>query len=331
MGRAEAVRVSGPFSDKVHCSKIARYSRANSRQRATEADRRLSIFSAVHNRRPWAAPYRGPNLEAFLGSARCTGKYQMIYAGLGITAVALTATAAVASAQAQTQTETPGRTVWDHNGSVMYLVANGPSREFYYQKPRPGMLDAGARPGSLLFRGQVHGGQYSGTAYFFNPHCGSIPFEVKGPILEDEERIALTGQAPRVGQNCRTYGSYTSNLEFRRSKSDEANQIQEAKTATLAPALVASRTEIKADVASTNRGEVSAAPTEQRATRNEAPSTSASLVDSQGPGAPAAMTSVPNETPGAKDLDKYLWGTAFLIMIVWLLIKLFGNVLIRMK
>jgi hypothetical protein len=88
-------------------------------------------------------------------------------------------------------------------------------------------------------------------------------------------------------------------------------------------------------VSSTNRGEVPRAPTEQRATRNETPSTtknsSASLVDSKGPGTPAVRTSVPNETPGAKDLDKYLWGAAFLIMIVWLLIKLFGKVLIGMK
>ena len=37
-------------------------------------------------------------------------------------------------------------TIWDHNGSVMYLIANGSSREFYYQRPRPGMLEAGARP-----------------------------------------------------------------------------------------------------------------------------------------------------------------------------------------
>jgi hypothetical protein len=53
------------------------------------------------------------------------------------------------------------------------------------------------------------------TADIFNPHCGPIPFEVKGPILDDQ-RIVLTGQAPRVGRNCQTYGSYTSNLEFRR-------------------------------------------------------------------------------------------------------------------
>jgi hypothetical protein len=59
------------------------------------------------------------------------------------------------SVYAQTQTAPPDSTIWDHNGSVMYLVANGSSREIYYQKPRPGMLDAGARPGSVLFRGEV--------------------------------------------------------------------------------------------------------------------------------------------------------------------------------
>ena len=34
---------------------------------------------------------------------------------------------------------TAERTFWDHNGSVVYLVANGSSREFYYQRPRLGM------------------------------------------------------------------------------------------------------------------------------------------------------------------------------------------------
>jgi hypothetical protein len=155
--------------------------------------------------------------------------------------------------------------------------------KFYYQKPRPGMLDAGARPGSLLFRGRVNGGQYSGTAYFFNSHCGAIPFEVKGPSLGDEERIVLTGQAPRVGRDCRTYGSYQSNLEFRRSRSDEANQPLEPKPATPPSAIEASRTEIKPDASPTNSGEVPRAPIGQRATRIETPSTpsSASFVDPQ--------------------------------------------------
>ena len=73
-------------------------------------------------------------------------------------------------------------TIWDHNGSVMYLIANGSSREFYYQRPRPGMLEAGARPDSLLFRGQINDGQFSGTAYVFNAHCGQVPFDVKDPF-----------------------------------------------------------------------------------------------------------------------------------------------------
>jgi hypothetical protein len=131
------------------------------------------------------------------------------------------------SAHAQTQTASPEPTTWDHNGSVMYLVENGSSREFRYQKPRPGMLEAGARPGSLLFRGQVDNGQYAGTAYIFNPHCGAVSFQVKGSVLDNGERIMLTGQAPHVGRNCRTYGSYTNDLEFRRLKPTEAAQSQE--------------------------------------------------------------------------------------------------------
>ena len=74
----------------------------------------------------------------------------MIRVELAVAAIALIATVAVASAQAQTQTTSPKPTIWDHNGSVMYLVANGPSREFHYQKPRAGMLEVGVRPGSLL-------------------------------------------------------------------------------------------------------------------------------------------------------------------------------------
>ncbi len=65
----------------------------------------------------------------------------MIRAELAVAAIALVATVAVASAQAQTQIASPDPTIWDHNGSVMYLVAKGQSREFYYQKPRAGMLE----------------------------------------------------------------------------------------------------------------------------------------------------------------------------------------------
>jgi hypothetical protein len=141
----------------------------------------------------------------------------------------------------------------------MYLVANGPSREFYYQKPRAGMLEVGARPGSLLFRGEIENGEYSGTAYIFSQHCGQIPFQVKGPILDNDERIMLTGQAPRVGRNCRAHESSTSNLEFRRVKPNQGAQSQEQFIAAPASAVE----ESKPEVPSTDGGQLSSAPTAQ--------------------------------------------------------------------
>jgi hypothetical protein len=123
---------------------------------------------------------------------------------------------------------TAGRTFWDHNGSVMYLVENGSAREFYYQKPRPGMLEAGARPDSLLFRGQINSGHISGTAFLFNANCGQVPFAVKGPILDNGERVVLTGQAPHVGRNCQASGEYTSTLEFKLLKTAEVARPEQA-------------------------------------------------------------------------------------------------------
>jgi hypothetical protein len=196
----------------------------------------------------------------------------MIRAELAVAAIAVVATVAVASAQDQTQTASPETTIWDHNGSVMYLIANGQSREFYYQKPRAGMLEVGARPGSLLFRGEIENGQYAGTAYIFSPHCGEIPFQVKGPILDNYERIVLTGQAPRVGRNCRAHESHTSNLEFRRLKADEVAGSQEQITAAPAP-----MEEPKAKVPSTDRGELPSASPTQPSVRADSTSQGASV------------------------------------------------------
>jgi hypothetical protein len=119
------------------------------------------------------------------------------------------------------------RTMWDHNGSVMHLIANGSSRELFYEKPRPGMVEAGAKTGSLLFRGEVSNGQYSGTAYIFNLQCGQVPFQVKGAILDGGERIVLTGQAPRIGRNCQAIASYSTNLEFRLLKPIAGSPLSE--------------------------------------------------------------------------------------------------------
>jgi hypothetical protein len=231
-----------------------------------------------------------------------------------------------ASAQAQTQTAPPESSIWDHNGSVMYLVANGSSREIFYQKPRPGMLEAGARPGSLLFRGQINNGQYLGTAYIFNLHCGLIPFEVKGPILDDDERIVLTGQAPRVGRNCRAYESYTSNLEFRQLKSTEAVQAEEPLAAEQPPAAGVSKTE-----APPRTADALPSTPKKPFVKNDTPVTpkdsSAGVADPKILSTSPAQASVTNEMTGA--LDKIKWGAAFVVMIVWFSIVLFGRTIIR--
>jgi len=259
----------------------------------------------------------------------------MTRAGFAVAMIALVSTVGLAteecctSAQAQTQTASPEPTIWDHNGSVMYLVANSSSQEVYYQKPRQGMLAAGARPGSLLFRGEVNNGQYLGTAYIFNLHCGPIPFEVKGLVLNDDEQIVLTGRAPRVGQDCRPYGSYTSNLEFRRLKPNEAAQSQERLAAGQAPAAGVS----KPDAPLRNGNELPSASTAQPTVKNETPvaakDLSARVANANVPSTPTAQASVTTETAGTKNLDKYKSGAAITVMIAWLLIVAFGKILIR--
>jgi hypothetical protein len=103
----------------------------------------------------------------------------------------------------------------------MLSVANGSLREFYYEKPRPGILEAGAGPGSLLFRGKSINGSYVGTAYIFDRRCGQFPYEVSGPILDDYERVVLQGRAPRVGSDCRVSSYLNDTLEFVLLTSDE--------------------------------------------------------------------------------------------------------------
>ena len=236
-------------------------------------------------------------------------------------AAAIVLGATVTGAHAQTQTAPPEAAVWEHNGSVMYLVENGSSREFHYQKPRPGMLEAGARPGSLLFRGRDDNGRYAGTAYIFNPHCGPIPFQVTGSALDNDERIVLTGQAPLVGRKCRIHRTYTSSLEFKRLKPVEAAQSQEPAGAAPVPDLKDEKPEAPSQVG----GALSSAPATQPSVMNETPSTakdsSRRVAEHKEPGTPTAEPSVTNKIPSAaKDLENCRAGALLIVMIA----SLFG-------
>jgi hypothetical protein len=104
--------------------------------------------------------------------------------------------------------------LWNHNGSVMRLEADGANRRFVYEKPRPGIAEAGAKPGDVVFEGRREGSVYRGTAYIFSARCGRLPYAVVGDVRGDERRVVLTGQAPRIGRDCRIDGSVADKLVF---------------------------------------------------------------------------------------------------------------------
>lgn len=110
---------------------------------------------------------------------------------------------------------------WKHNDSVMYLTADGPGRRFFYFRPRPGLVQSGAQVGSLLFAGEKSGEQYSGTAYIFAGACGTFPYQVSGLVSNDDQKVTMRGQAPRVDRsNCSVTGYRSDVLVFEYMHSD---------------------------------------------------------------------------------------------------------------
>lgn len=103
---------------------------------------------------------------------------------------------------------------WSHNGSTVVLYAEGERRAFYYDRPRAGMIEAGARRGRLLFKGEIVGERYVGLAYVFSRKCGPRSYPVDGPILDEHARVVLKGKAPRVDETCKVTGHIDDELEF---------------------------------------------------------------------------------------------------------------------
>ncbi len=103
---------------------------------------------------------------------------------------------------------------WTQNGSILYLVADGALRRFYYHKPRPAMLLAGAKPGSLLFAGRKDGNQYEGTAYTYSRRCGAFPYPASGTVEDGSTRVVVRGQVPQLTFACKVAGHRVESLVF---------------------------------------------------------------------------------------------------------------------
>lgn len=94
---------------------------------------------------------------------------------------------------------------WDHNGSLMRLVAQGQNRWISYEAPRQGMAEQGVVPGTLFFDGIRVGNSYQGTARVFSRNCAQpMTFPISGTVF-NEQMIVLEGMRP-VFSNCRPNG-----------------------------------------------------------------------------------------------------------------------------
>ena len=115
-----------------------------------------------------------------------------------------------------TSTTAAADSCWNHNGSVMRLVASGNQRWFYYEVPRQAMVNQGVTPGTLLFNGFKNGNTYNGTARVFSRHCPGAPLEysVSGPVRPDQLQVTVYGTRPVMNQ-CQPTGQFkTDTLVF---------------------------------------------------------------------------------------------------------------------
>jgi tetratricopeptide (TPR) repeat protein len=185
------------------------------------------------------------------------------------TTVAAVQAPAQSSPVAENQSAQTEQLLWDLNGSRLYLVAQGKSRKFIYKQPRPAILNAGAKPESLLFEGETIGDQYQGTAYFhLDGRCGQFPIRVSGPILDNYRRVELHGRAPRIDSNCRIIGYVESTLALQLIEPNVVTS-SDAPTAAASPFQPTTSPELKSADVTAKRGN-------EEATKNKISETEAS-------------------------------------------------------
>jgi Caspase domain len=97
----------------------------------------------------------------------------------------------------------PSDNAWLHNGSAMFMVADGNKRRLHYVAPRKSIKDQGVTPNCMLVDGEVRDGRFVGKAHIYRERCGQYAYDVVGDYNETLERFELKGPSPIVLENCR--------------------------------------------------------------------------------------------------------------------------------
>ena len=79
----------------------------------------------------------------------------------------------------------------------------------------------GVRPGTLLFDGDRRADAYTGTARIFSRQCGPRTYQVTGAVSDNDERVTLYGNAPRLNLACQAVGYRQDILVFELIKLNE--------------------------------------------------------------------------------------------------------------
>ena len=109
----------------------------------------------------------------------------------------------------------PSREYWSLDESTLNLVAEGDLRKFYYYQLQPDAQATGATRGALLLEGKLLDTHFAGTAYKYDRRCGRVPYRVDGMFRDNNLRLELQGQSPRIDAYCVMQGTELSSLTLK--------------------------------------------------------------------------------------------------------------------
>lgn len=195
----------------------------------------------ARNSNLWSLIQRGvgpSDPQAVALRAICRGKPGTSHTVTITTTTTSTQTSPVQPAQGQPakreSSHEPAQSHWSLNGSTLKLVADGDQRKFYYDQVASEAAPSGAAPGALLLEGKIVGTHFVGTAYKRNSQCGRVPYRVDGMFRDNNLRLELQGQSPRIDDHCFMQGTEMASLTL---KAMDAGFAKAGEAATGKPAV----------------------------------------------------------------------------------------------